>query len=160
MLENVRYFSLLVQKKSNQKKAHPAFAPFAQCAKGSFDQRNWWSAIHGDHSLSHRYAMSKTFPESFFLTRPPWRGKKRRTSVCVALTGIFRCPHRYGRGLKARASIPVPAKKNKAPKIKGLEAKNLELVKLTSSSASRQRVSTASSVALLRYWITSVGSYC
>jgi len=70
------YFSLLVQKKSNQKKAHPAFAPFALRAKGSFDQRN-------------------------FLTRHPCRGKKRRTSLCVALTGVLRCSHRCGRGRKA-----------------------------------------------------------
>jgi len=68
----MRYFFFACANKSNQKKTHPAFALFALSAKSSFNQQN-------------------------FSTRHPCRGEKRRISLCVALTGVFRWFHRYRR---------------------------------------------------------------
>jgi len=102
---NERHFSLLMQKKSNQKKAHPASAPFALCAKGSF--RLWglcMVAILGNHPSGHRIAMLKMFPESF-LDATSMSRRKATGIMPVALTGISPRLHRYGRELKVKASF-------------------------------------------------------
>ncbi len=59
-LRGASYFSLLVQRKDNQKKAHPAYAPTSLRDAGSLRQRD-------------------------FSTRHPCRGEKRRASMHVAL---------------------------------------------------------------------------
>ena len=59
-LRGASYFSLLVQRKDNQKKAHPASAPTPLRGAGPLRQRD-------------------------FSTRHPCRGEKRRASMHVAL---------------------------------------------------------------------------
>jgi hypothetical protein len=58
------YFSLLVQRKANQKKAHPASAPSALRATGSLRRQD-------------------------FSTRHPCLVEERRTSLCVAPFGVL-----------------------------------------------------------------------
>ena len=87
-LRGASYFSLLVQRKDNQKKAHPAYAPSALRAPGPLRCRD-------------------------FSTRHPCLVEKRRTSMCAAPTGSYPSAPSLRKGpgkSKARATATAKIK--------------------------------------------------